>query len=127
MVFATGMKTLDVPGRPGETVTIRPLGWKALRDAETAMLVHAAKLMAQHGREYMDKQIADFGGRDAVLAAAKVHPEEHYDPAILVARSVLRWDPPRPAPTRETEPELTMWLAREIVLLSNPKLFEASR
>ncbi|HEY5616642.1 MAG TPA: hypothetical protein VIK60_01780 [Vicinamibacterales bacterium] len=65
-----------------------------------------------------------FAGADAVRAAAKAMPWEHYAPAVLIQRAVLSWNPPRQSPTVESDPELVQWLAREIVRLSNPRLFD---
>ena len=118
------MKTLDVPGKPGHTVTIRKVGWMALRDAEQSMMRRAARLFAERGRAAVEKAFEDFGGKDAVRAADKAMPWERYDAAVLMQRSVLEWNPPRKAPSAEQEPELVTWLAREIVLLSAPHLFD---
>jgi hypothetical protein len=120
------MKTLDVPGRPGETVTVKKLGWKVLRDAEDAMLQHAARLVRERGlsRQAIEQAFEEFGGKDAVRAAAIAMPWKRFDADVLIQRSVLSWNPPRPSPTAAAEPELVSWLAREILRLSAPHLFE---
>jgi hypothetical protein len=97
--------TLPVPGEPGQTVTIRKLSHKALHDAEVEMI-------RRRGRE----------GR-ALSLLNEPDPVARYDAGVLIQRSVQAWDPPRTAPAPGSE--LETWLAREILRLSHPRLFEA--
>jgi hypothetical protein len=113
-------KTLDVPNEPGQRVTIRRLGWGALRAAEEARQARewakAADWLNAQGTEWIGDTLQRHGGKSGVMAKVNADPMHVYDAATLIQRSVLAWDPPRAAP--EDGP-LQQWLAREILRLSN--------
>jgi hypothetical protein len=111
------LRTLVIPGDERQTVTIRKLGFGALHDAETAMLMRGARLIREHGPT---KPIEDFGGAPAGRAAAAARPWTKYDPAVLIERAVVAWDPPRPVPPDHSE--LQAWLAKEIAYFAVPSL-----
>jgi hypothetical protein len=127
----TDAKTLEVPGVPGQTVTIRKLGWTSLRDAQQAHMLAglkpAADLAREHGPEALAEAIKEgfqrHGGVEGVRAMLAADPTLAYDAATLIARSVLAWAPPRQHPDVEREPELARWLVRQILELSSPRMF----
>jgi hypothetical protein len=117
-------KTIQLPDGRG-TVTIRKLSAKQLRAAADALAQRARHLTAAQ-RTQIPEAVRELGGRDAVDAQWDADPVRYYDPAVLLMRSVLAWDPPRTAPPGDGTP-LQLWLAREILDYSKPQAEEGSR
>jgi hypothetical protein len=113
--------TLQVPGMPGQTVTIRKLGHSALRDAERVCQVRAVQFIRENGPEALQREVERHGGAGAVFAKVAVDPWLKYDAATLIERSVLSWNPPRTKSVPERS-ELEAWLAREIACFSDSRL-----
>lgn len=109
------VKELEVPGEPGQRVTIKKLPWGLLdsaRDQRMKAVIERAKLMGG------DLMVALQGAeqRDDVQTALADDTNE-YDTAYLFEHAVAEWtyDAPLPEGTADLEAETAVWLKGEIV------------
>jgi len=125
-------EVLEVPGEPGQTITIRRLAPKALERARDAARERGNREMKltresmgeaefQAFRAEIAKNVADGSGMS--------DPLNQFDQVSLVKDGVTAWtfDAPLTVESFEDIDEDRLeWLARAILKLSKPSLFAAS-
>ena len=118
-------KVLNVPHDPGQTVTIRKLAPKHLDVAKRASFRQTIETMREVGASLI-KEIQGLSS-ETVQAAAKNDPLMVFDRVELIAAAVTGWtyDVPLEREHFENLDEETQdWLAREVLRLTRPALFD---
>lgn len=127
-------QVLEVPGANGHTITIRKLAPKALERARAVSREQgAAELRLQReslgGDEFkaLQAEIAQAVAAGTVKAA---DPLQLYDRGVLIAEGVTAWSfpelEPTPAAFEQIEEDVQDWLARAILRLAKPSLFQTA-
>ena len=120
----------DVPGAPGQTVTVRKLAPKHLEAARQAQQVRAYAEMKR------TRELAGDDFIDRVMATATTPKEDAmpdplaaYDRITLMTHGVTAWtfDQPISAEAFEDlDDETQDWLARKLLRLARPSLFQSA-
>jgi hypothetical protein len=121
-------KTLTLPGTE-YTVTIRKLNPRQLAAVQFAAQHRALEQVEALGGMKRLADLREFGpgAVEASHEAAQRDPLVTHDIMTLLERGVLRWtvdEDLSPEALEELEPEVAEWLAREILRLTKPALFE---
>jgi len=126
-------KTLSVPHDSPNTVEIRRLPPKWLREAQrVSQKQSASDFQAMGGAAFLrDIQAMNADKGEAVVAdAAKADPLLTYDSVTLIYQGVVAWsydkDCDKVAVIEDLDDQTQDWLAREILRLSKPDLFETT-
>jgi hypothetical protein len=128
-IFANRItKTLTLPGTE-YTVTIRKLNPRQLAAVQFAVQRRALEQVEALGGMKRLADLREFGpgAVEASNEAAQRDPLVTHDIMTLLEHGILTWtvdEEPSPAAFEELEPELAEWLAREILRLTKPALFE---
>lgn len=127
-------KTLPVHGT-SETITIRKLAPKALDKAREASRRAAAAELRLQRETLGDQQVRELQEEIAKVAASgeaerRVDPLGLYDQGVLVREGVAAWSFAAIACTPDAcddiDEDRREWLAREILRLSKPSLFQTA-
>ncbi|MDP3717090.1 MAG: hypothetical protein Q8T13_04890 [Acidobacteriota bacterium] len=105
-----------------DVITVKRLGWRRLEEAEKANTKAAIAHVRELGGMAVVKEIREAGGRPAIEAAAKADPLVSYDIGVLLTIGVTSLDSEG---IDELEPATAKAVAREVLRLSNPSLFES--
>lgn len=125
-------KTLPVAGT-AETITIRKLAPKSLDKAREASKRAASAELRLQRETLGDQQLRELQESIATAAASgaaaqRVDPLALYDHGVLVREGVVAWSFTEPACTPEAcddiDEDVREWLAREILRVSKPSLFQ---
>lgn len=132
---------LEVPGDPGQTVTIRKLAPKhldaAAKAAQRQARAELAELRENVALMEQAMQLVEAGARGAggeagpasPVAAALADPMRGYDPITLIEHGVIGWTYDRER-TRDVfedlDEERQDWLARAVLKLAKPALFQTA-
>jgi hypothetical protein len=128
-IFANRItKTLTLPDT-GHTVTIRKLNGGQLAAVRSAAQRRALAEVEALGGMKKIAELQQFGpgAADESEKAARRDPFLTHDTMTLLERGVLHWtldEEPGPAAYEELDTEIAEWLAREILRLTKPALFE---
>ena len=122
-------KVLEVPGDPGQTITIRKLAPKHLETARTANQVKSMDALRAMGGPAFIREIQAMQIESTVVAeAVAADPRLLFDKVPLMTAGVIAWsyaDRERTTEAFEDLDEATSdWLARELLMLAKPSLFE---
>jgi len=132
MIFASRVqKTIPIPSDPSNSVTIQKLPRRHFIAAEKAQ---QAEVMGDLRRQFGDdwrEQIYKFKAddKDETIKKAARDPLLRFDVPELLKHGVKAWtytDPPEPTPEAldDLDKESAEHIAREVLRLSAPKLFE---
>jgi hypothetical protein len=121
-------ETLDVPGMPGHTITIRKLAPKHLSAAADVMKVRAQREMAQAREVLGDAFFTTLLASTPKPAAPATSddPLAAYDRVMLMRDGVLSWtfDRVNDADAYEDlDDDMQQWLAGAILKLAKPSLY----
>jgi hypothetical protein len=136
MFASRSTRVLDVPQAPGNTVTIRRLSWKHLREAREVVERRALGQLRELGGAAALKDIraaeaaatpapAPANGEAAAAVALMPEPEvdpfPQYDPEIMLRHGVVAFSGVNrvtPDVLADLEPEPADWIARQIFAFS---------
>lgn len=122
-------KTLDVPGAPGQTVTVRKLAPKHLEAAGKASQHKAMADMEAMGGPAKLRELQALGGEKSAEAKPEpmVNPALLFDRVTVIEKGVTAWSFEESL-TRESiedlDDETGEWLATEILRYAKPGLFQ---
>jgi hypothetical protein len=126
--------TLEVPGEPGQSITIRKLAPKHLdAAAKVAFERPAAEKMASAAPDLMKlgpAQLGPMSGEQAghlVGESSMSDPLYYYDPIAIIEAGVTGWTYPYPLDRdafEDIDRVTRNWLATAIVKLARPDLFQ---
>lgn len=118
MALSTSKQTtLDVPGEPGQTVTIRKLSARAADAAQMAQIEKLVALKDIAASVVGDQQIDPEQAR----AYAEANPYAQYEPATVLKHCVVAWTysgQPTAEEIDDLEPETRDWLFGECMKFS---------
>jgi hypothetical protein len=120
----------EVPGDPGQQVTIRKLAPRHLAAARKASQLSALANLKEMGGPVFIKEVQAMrdAAPTAVADATTADPLLLFDAATVIECGVIAWSYPQVV-GREAIEDLddatAEWLAREILRLAKPALFEA--
>lgn len=124
-------KVLEVPGDAGQTITIRKLAPKHLMAARRQSQKDSLDQMRDMGDPAFIRQVQELaseGAGSTASTAVKADPLLLYDRVILMQHGIVSWSYDR-EPTREVlediDEDTSDWLAREILRLTKPTLFQS--
>jgi hypothetical protein len=121
-------ETLDVPGLPGHTVTIRKLAPKHLSAAADVAKANAQREMAQAREVLGDDFVATLLASPPKPAAPATRddPLTAYDRVTLMRDGVLSWTFDRATDVEayeDLDDDMQQWLAGAILKLAKPSLY----
>lgn len=122
-----GVELATVKAGTGPSViTIKRLGWRRLKEADTANTKAAIAHVRDLGGAAVIKEIREAGGREAIETASKKDPLLSYDQDVLITIGITAVDgqPCTKEISDEFEPETVEATARAVLKLSRPALFE---
>jgi hypothetical protein len=113
-----------------DSITIKRLGWRRLEEAQRAQAKDAVSNIREMGGPAFVKElqssISEAGGRDGIEAAAAKDPLSGYDKHTLISLGAVRINDAGATTEAldDLEPETATAVAREVLRLSRPALFE---
>lgn len=113
-----------------KVVVIKRLGWRRLAEAATELAKSGMGYVRELGGPAVVKEFQSLGGaekvREAVEAGKKADPLLAYDQRSLVLWGTVTFDgvDKTPEAVDDLEPELAETIARTVLRLSRPALFE---
>lgn len=126
-----GRELAAVPSYHGpKVVTIKRLGWRRLAEAATELAKSGMGYVRELGGPAVVKEFQSLGGaekvREAVEAGKKADPLLAYDQRSLVLWGTVAFDGVEKTPEAvdDLEPELAEAIARAVLRLARPALFE---
>jgi len=170
-IFASGVtKILDVPGDPGQTVTIGKLTGRHLQRAREASMFTSMDMFRKMGGAQFQQELTGIGdqaARDKKIAEQQADPMNGYDQRTLLYKGIKSWTYPeslKPVPNPsiadaiaaakggdldsavmsilsavesgkygeiipavdDLDEDKADWLAREVLKLSKPSLFQTA-
>lgn len=126
-------RTVSIPHDPEHSVTYRKLAPRHLEAAAKVAQLQAIETFKAMGAAEVMKQIEglDLGAigaaAGAATAAAVSDPMNGFDRATLIEKGVLAWTydvPPKPEHFEDLDDETQEFLAREVLKLAKPSLFQ---
>lgn len=121
-------ETLPVPHDPGQSITIRKLAPRALERAAKAQRATAMQDLKDLGGPAFMKELQTLATGDATVTAA-TDPLLLFDRVELNVAGLVSWtydQKPERAVVEDLDEETTDWLARAILKLSRPALFQTA-
>lgn len=118
-------KILEIPGDPGQTVTIRKLAPHMLEASAKAAQRESLQLLRELGGAAVLKEIDSLRHED-VKGATRVDPLLQHDRIELLLHGILEWtyDAAKEQNSyRDLDLETQKFLATEILRLADPSLF----
>lgn len=125
-------KVLEVPGEPGQTITIRKLAPKHLEAAQKAQQRAVSADLVEMGGATFIQELAAAIGTDAtktVAQATQRDPVLLFHVPTLIVHGVSAWTynvAADLAHVEDLDSETQAWLATEILRLSKPGLFQTA-
>lgn len=120
-------KTIAVPHDSEHSVTIRKLAPRHLDQAGKASQRESLENLKELGGPAFLKELQSMGGIEAVAKVAAADPLVRFDRVTLIEKGVTAWSYDAPltrASFEDLDDETADWLAREILRLSAPRLFQ---
>lgn len=119
--------TLPIPGEPGQTMTLRQLGWRQLAEAEEMRSATVLRNLKNMGGELLrDLQNINREQVDAEAAAeTTVDPLAKYDQATILKAGIANWSYPEKLNAENIDSldtNTARWAALQIVELGAPPL-----
>lgn len=136
-------KTLELPFDPGQTITIRKLPGRHLEAAGRERVFARMDAMRRMGGPQFQKELqaaiaaeereAEAAGQAPAPVVtpdpAPADPLLDYDKYALLAHGVVAWSYPEPVKPElidDLESDAAEWIAREILRLTKPTLFQTA-
>lgn len=139
-------KTLELPFDPPQTVTIRKLPGRHLEAAARERVFSRMEAMRRMGGPSFQRELqaaiaeeereAEAAGPatselESAPAPAAVEPDPllGYDKDVLLVRGIAAWSYPEPVTPElieDLEADAAEWIAREILRLTKPSLFQTA-
>lgn len=119
-------QTIDIPGDPGQTATIRKLAPKHLEKAAKVHQAQAIEDLRALGGPAVLKELADLRETNPDIAAAVSDPLSAFDRTTLLQHGVVAWsyaDAPTSESLEDLNDEVQETLARAVLKLAKPGLF----
>ena len=131
-------ETEPVPHEPGETMTFRRLGWKALKEAREGRARRqmqsasdlARGLDADFLKQMRDEVAAAVTARGDAAIAPEADPLDDYDKDELLRRGIAAWSydaPVTPENLDGLDEATADWAARRVLALSTPATGDARK
>jgi len=136
-IFASrSLKVVSIPFDEGQTVTIQKLPGRHLATAQEAKQLAARAYVERMGGDAFRKELAALGdAAPAAVAQAQADPLNMYDRLTLLQKGIKAWtyvdEAGTPVPVTEAaiddlSDEAAAFLAREILQLTKPALFQTA-
>jgi hypothetical protein len=130
-IFASRTQlTVPLPFDEGQTVTIRRLPGRKLEKARLEKQIASQEFVTRMGGQEFRKQLNAVGDTETqkkLVAEAQADPLNSYDAHTVAAAGIVAWSYPEPVTPEAIEDldgEALEFLAREILKLSKPSLFQ---
>jgi hypothetical protein len=120
-------RTVAIPHDPEQTVTLRKLAPRHLEAAAKVAQHRSIEDFKAIGGAAFLKELQGMGGDKAATGAAKVDPLLQFDRLTLIQKGVTEWSYDaklEPETFEDLDDETQEFLAREVLRLARPALFQ---